>query len=129
MTWENNPILVLSAYAAVVIVFTVVILKLSKDKTRKISTLRLFVQSAAVVAIFMGLLIGPFDQPLFAPLGISPRYRLIGADILGTQFPDGLSIPILACYYGNGRTVTCPIWQLQAYIFPFWNYPRGYQVN
>jgi len=54
----------------------------------------------------------------FAPLGISPRDRLIGADILGTQFPDGISIPILACYYPNGRTVTCPIWQLQAYVFP-----------
>jgi polyferredoxin len=21
------------------------------------------------------------------------------------------------------------LWQLQAYIFPFWDYPRGYQVN
>jgi polyferredoxin len=61
-------------------------------------------------------------------LGISPRDRLIGADILGNQFPDGISFPILACYYPNGRTVTCAIWQLQAYIFPFWSHPRGYDV-
>ena len=132
MVWENNPPLVLSAYAVIVAVGVILLLKLSKDKTRKMSTLRLFVQSAAVVAVFMGLLIGPFDQPLFAPLGTSPRDRLIGGGVngfLGAQFPDGISIPILACYYPNGRTVTCPIWQLQAYVFPFWNYPRGYQVN
>ena len=71
----------------------------------------------------MGLIIGPFNQPgsLFYPLGVSPRDRLIGGDILGNQFPDGISLPILACYYPNGRTVTCAIWQLQAYVFPFWN--------
>jgi polyferredoxin len=76
----------------------------------------------------MGLILGPFNQPLWRPLGPSPRDRLIGADLLGNQFPDGLSVPILACYYPNGRTVTCAIWQIQAYIFPFWNFPRGYQV-
>ena len=128
MSWENSPTIVLSAYALIVAVGIVVILKLSKDKTRKISSLRLFIQVAAVVAVFMGLIIGPFNLPLFRPLGISPRDNLICADVLGNQFPDGISLPILACYYPNGRTVTCAIWQLQAYIFPFWNYPRGYDV-
>ena len=61
-------------------------------------------------------------------LGPSPRDRLVGTNFLGNQFPDGFSFPILACYYPNGRTVTCAIWQIQAYIFPFWNYPRGYDV-
>lgn len=28
----------------------------------------------------------------------------------------------------NGRTVTCPIWQIQAYIFPFWDTGVGYDV-
>jgi ferredoxin-type protein NapH len=132
MVWENNPYLVVSAYAIVVAIGIALILKLSKDKTRKMSSLRLFIQCAAVFVIFMGLLIGPFGTPIFAPLGNSPRDRLIGGGvggILGTQFPDGISIPVLACYYPNGRTVTCPIWQLQAYIFPFWDYSRGYQVN
>jgi ferredoxin-type protein NapH len=130
MPWENSPAIVLSVYALIVAVSIVVILKLSKDKTRKISTLRLFIQVAATIAIFMGLIIGPFNQPtsVFYPLGVSPRDHLIGADVLGNQFPDGISLPILACYYPNGRTVTCPIWQLQAYIYPFWNYPRGYEV-
>jgi ferredoxin-type protein NapH len=129
MSWENSPVIVLSVYALIVAVGIIVILKLSKDKTRKISSLRLFIQVAAVVAVFMGLILGPFNVPRFEPLGISPRDRLIGADVLGNQFPDGISVPILACYYPNGRTVTCAIWQIQAYIFPFWSYPRGYDVN
>jgi ferredoxin-type protein NapH len=129
MPWENSPAIVLPIYALIVVVGIILILKLSKDKTRKISTLRLFIQIVAVVAVFMGLILGPFGVERFAPLGITPRDRLIGADALGNQFPDGISLPILACYYPNGRTVTCPIWQIQAYIFPFWNHPRGYEVN
>ena len=76
----------------------------------------------------MGLILGPFNVERFLPLGITPRDHLLGADVLGNQFPDGISVPILACYYPNGRTVTCAIWQLQAYIFPFWSHPRGYEV-
>jgi len=132
MSWINDPATtIVLGYVLIVAVGIILILKLSKDKTRKISTLRLFIQGAAVVGVFMGLIIGPFNKPgtLFYPLGISPRDRLVGAGFLGNQFPDGISLPILACYYPNGRTVTCAIWQLQAYIFPFWNYPRGYNVN
>jgi ferredoxin-type protein NapH len=129
MVTENSPLLVLSLYALIVALGIVIILRLSKNKTRKISTLRLFIQVAAVVAVFMGLLLGPFNVPIFQPLGPSPRDRLLGADILGAQFPDGISVPFLACYYPNGRTVTCALWQLQAYVFPFWDYPRGYQVD
>lgn len=126
---ENSPLLVVTVFAVIVAVGVVLILKLSKNKTRKFSSLRLFIQVAAVFAVFMGLLVGPFNVPIFQPLGSSPRDRLVGADLLGTQLPDGIPLPILACYYPNGRTVTCPIWMLQAYIFPFWDYPRGYQVN
>lgn len=128
MPWENSPVIVLSLYALAIVVGIILILKLTKDKTRKISTLRLFIQIAAVIAIFMGLIIGPFNQPLWEPLGPSPRDRLLGADFLSTQLPDGIPVPFLACYYPNGRTVTCALWQMQAYIFPFWDYPRGYQV-
>ena len=130
MSLADSSTIILSAYALTVAVGIIAILKFSKDKTRKITSLRLFIQIAAVFAVFMGLLIGPFNQPgsLFYPLGISPRDHLIGSEILGNQFPDGISLPILACYYPNGRTVTCAIWQLQAYVFPFWNYPRGYEV-
>ncbi len=129
MVTENSPILVVSIFTLIVCLGVVLLLKFSKNKTRKISSLRFFIQIAAVFVVFMGLLIGPFNVPIFEPLGPSPRDRLVGADFLGDQLPDGIPLPILACYYPNGRTVTCPIWQLQAYIFPFWDYPRGYQVN
>jgi polyferredoxin len=101
-------------------------LKLTKNQ--KVSNLRFWVQIVAVFAIFFGLLIGPFNVPLYRPLGVSPRDRLIGANFFGNQFPDGLSVPVLACYVPNGRTVTCPIWQIQAYIFPFWDTGIGYDV-
>ena len=128
MTWELPSNIVLPVFAAIILVGIYLILKLAKDKTSKVSSLRLFIQIDAVIAIFMGLILGPFDIPLFLPLGPSPRSLLVGANFLGNQFPDGFSVPVLACYYPNGRTVTCPLWQLQAYIFPFWNYPRGYEV-
>jgi ferredoxin len=124
-----NPVwLILLLYVVIAVLGVFVIYKLTKDRTKRVSSLRLFIQVAAVVAVFMGLIIGPFNVPLFQPLGPSPRDQLVGAGFLDNQFPDGLSIPILACYYPNGRTVTCPIWQLQAYIFPYWNYPRGYMA-
>ncbi len=128
MPWETPVSLVMPIYILAIIVGIALILKLSKDKTRKITSLRFFVQVVAVVAIFMGLILGPFNQPLWEPLGVSPRDRLLGADFLGNQMPDGIPFPVLACYYPNGRTVTCPIWQLQAYVFPFWSYSRGYEV-
>jgi ferredoxin-type protein NapH len=128
MTWENPSYIVLPIYAVIVVVGIYLILKLAKDKTSKVSSLRLFAQISAAFAVFMGLILGPFDVPAFLPLGPAPRSLLVGSNFLGNQFPDGFSVPILACYYPSGRTVTCPLWQLQAYIFPFWNYPRGYGV-
>ena len=126
---EYSPYIVIPIYVMLFALGIILVLKLARNKTRKVSTLRLFVQIAIVFALFMGLIIGPFNQPLFLPLGPSPRDNLLGANLLGNQFPDGISIPVLACYYPNGRTVTCPIWQLQAYVFPFWNLARGYQVT
>lgn len=128
MIWENSSVLVISIFTAITLIGIFVILRLTKDKTSRVSTLRLFIQIIATVAVFMGLILGPFNTPLWAPLGPAPRDRLIGSELLGYQFPDGVSVPILACYYASGRTVTCPIWQMQAYIFPFWDYARGYGV-
>jgi len=128
VVYENPSDIVLPIYVLLTAVGIYLILKLSKDKTSKVSSMRLFVQIAAVFGIFMGLILGPFNIPLYLPLGPSPRSLLLGSKFLGNQFPDGISIPVLACYYPNGRTVTCPLWQIQAYIFPFWNYPSGYGV-
>ncbi len=119
MVTETPVSIALPVYVILLAIGILLIYKLVKDRTRKVSSLRLFIQIAAVVAIFMGIIIGPFNLPAFLPLGPSPRDHLVGANLLGNQFPDGISFPVLACYYPNGRTVTCPIWQLQAYIFPF----------
>ncbi len=130
----DSATVILLLYVVIVAVGIVAILKGIKNKTRKVSILRVFIQVAATVAIFMGLLIGPFGNALWLPLGNAPRDNLLGSnifgqDLLGNQIPDGISIPVLACYYPSGRTVTCPIWQIQAYIFPFWDSGlRGYGV-
>jgi ferredoxin-type protein NapH len=113
-------------FAGLVIAGSILSLRLVKDKTKRISTLRLFIQIAAVLGIFFGLIIGPFNTSLMAPLGIAPRDRLALTNILGLSLPDGISFPVLGCYFGSGRTVTCPIWQVQAYIFPLWNTGSGY---
>ena len=128
MVWENSSVLVVSVFAVIAVVGVFCILRWTKDKTIRVSNLRFFIQILAVVAVFMGLVLGPFNTPFWEPLGPAPRDRLIGTEFFGNQFPDGLSVPILACYYASGRTVTCPIWQIQAYIFPFWNHSRGYAV-
>ena len=57
VVYQNDPYMVLAIFAVIVAVGVILILKLSKDKTRKITTLRLFIQIAAVFAVFMGLLI------------------------------------------------------------------------
>ncbi len=128
MVWGLPSNIVIPVFIASILVGIYLIHKLTKDKTRKISSLRLFIQINALIAIFIGLIVGPFDLPAWQPMGPSPRSLLVGANLLGNQFPDGFSVPVLACYYANGRTVTCAIWQLQAYIFPYWNYSNGYNA-
>ena len=128
MQWEIPAVVVASIFVGLVLLGVFLILKLIKDKTRRVSSLRFWIQIAAVFAVFMGLITGPFNQQLWLPLGSSPRDRLVGIEFLGNQLPDGFPIPILACYFPNGRTVTCAIWQIQAYIFPFWDVGRGYNV-
>ena len=115
--------------AGLVLAGILIILIWIKDRTARVSTLRLFIQIASVTLIFVGLLIGPFGVPQFPQVGSAPREVLLGANVLGTQFPDGISVPVLACWYPSGRTVTCPIWQMQAYIFPFWNTGSGFGWN
>jgi len=65
-----SDVIIVSAFFAIAIAGSVAILKFTKNKTRRISNLRTFIQIIAVVAIFMGLILGPFNQPLWRPLGI-----------------------------------------------------------
>ncbi|MDR2707819.1 MAG: 4Fe-4S binding protein [Nitrososphaerota archaeon] len=128
MSWELPANIVIPLLIAITCLGIFLILKLTKDKTRNISRLRLFIQIIVIPIMFLGLFIGPFNTPLWQPMGTSPRSLLFGADFFGTQFPDGLTVPFMACYYSNGRTVTCGLWQLQAYIFPYFNYANGYDA-
>jgi ferredoxin len=94
-----------------------------KDQTKRLSFLRLFIQVVFVFLIFIGLLLGPFGT---AALGPAPRSSLFFSD--DDLAPDGLAVPVLACYYPSGRSVTCPLWQIQSYIFPFWETGGGWTV-
>jgi len=100
----------------------------TRKKTRKISSLRLFVQIAFVFLIFFGIFIDHKNLPWPAEQ-VAPHEVLLGAKEVGNAMPDGLPVPIFGCYYPCGRTVTCPLWQVQAYIYPFWDAGRGWGVN
>lgn len=116
------------AIAAVSIsVGTVVFAGGLRNKTRKVSSLRLFVQIAFVFILFFGVFIDHQNLPIPAEQ-ISPHEVLIGVNSLG-PLPDGLPFPALSCYYPCGRVVTCPLWQIQTYIYPFWTTGRGWGVN
>ncbi|UCD26380.1 MAG: 4Fe-4S binding protein [Candidatus Bathyarchaeota archaeon] len=126
MTGLIGALLLGTIVGGVIVAGVLAILIWIKDQTRRISYLRVFIQTAAVPVIFFGLIVGPFGLPQDPPVGNAPRDTLVGAEVFGEQFPDGLSVPILACYYPSGRTITCAIWQIQAYIFPFWNTGPGF---
>lgn len=128
MMWYRPSNIVLPIFAAIVLVGIFLILKLVKNKTKNVSSLRLFIQTNAVLALFMGLILGPFNTPLWQPIGTSPRNLLFGLGFLKNQLPDGFAVPVFACYYSHGRTVTCALWELQAYIYPYWDYSDGFAV-
>ena len=74
MSFANSTTLILLAYALIIAVSIIAILKFSKDKTRKITSLRLFIQIAAVFGIFMGLIIGPFIK--LATQSVFPTHHI-----------------------------------------------------
>ncbi len=100
----------------------------TKNKTRKISSLRLLVQIGFIFLIFFGMFIDHQNIPVPAEQ-IAPHEVLIGTDILGISMPDGLPVPFFGCYYPCGRTTTCALWELQTYIYPFWDSGRGWGVD
>ena len=118
MVTENSPTLVLSIYIIVVVLGIVLLLKFSKNKTRKISSLRFFIQIAAVFVVFMGLLIGPFNVPIFEPLGPSPRDRLVGADFLGDQLPMVYLCRYLPVIIQMGEQSPAPYGNFKPTFFP-----------
>jgi polyferredoxin len=122
----NYSVITLSAISVTVAV--VAITWGARQKTRKVSSFRLFVQIGVLLLIFTGIFIDHQNLPWPAEQ-IAPHEVLLGAKEVGDAMPDGLPLPLLACYYPCGRTVTCPLWQAQAYIYPFWDAGRGWGVN
>jgi ferredoxin-type protein NapH len=99
-----------------------------KNKTRNISSLRLFVQIGFIFIIFFGMFIDHRVIPVPAEQ-ITPHEYLIVTDVLGVSMPDGFPVPLFGCYYPCGKTVTCALWELQTYIYPFWDAERGWGVD
>ena len=100
----------------------------TRNKTRKISSLRLFVQIGLVFIIFFGIFVDHYGFPNPAAQ-IAPHEIPIGTSVLGVGMPDGLPAPFFGCYYPCGRTVTCALWQIQTYIYPFFNVGSGWGVQ
>jgi hypothetical protein len=119
---------VITAAAITVSIGVVAVTTGRKNKTRKISSLRLFVQIGAIFLIFTGIFVDHQFLPLPAEQ-IAPHEFLVTTNVLGVSMPDGPPLPILGCYYPCERTVTCPLWQVQTYIYPFWDTGRGWGVN
>lgn len=99
-----------------------------KNKTRNISSLRLFVQIGVVFLIFFGMFIDHRIVPVPAEQ-ITPHEYLVATNVFGVSMPDGFPVPFFGCYYPCGKTVTCALWELQAYIYPFWDTGRGWGVE
>jgi len=99
-----------------------------KNKTRNISSLRLFVQIGVVFLLFFGMFIDHRIIPVPAEQ-ISPHEYLIATDVFGVSMPDGFPVPLFGCYYPCGKTVTCALWELQTYIYPFWDTGHGWGVD
>jgi ferredoxin-type protein NapH len=99
----------------------------TRGKTRKISSFRLFIQIAFVFVIFFGVFIDHQNMPWPAEQ-IAPHEYLLGVSSLSSM-PDGLPLPVFGCWYPCGRTFTCPLWQIQTYIYPFWDVGRGFGVQ
>ena len=99
-----------------------------RKKTRKISSLRLFLQVSLVFLIFFGIFVD--HEILPQPASQIPVHELmVETEIFGVEMADGLPVPFFGCYYPCGRTVTCALWEIQTSIFPFWENTRGWGVD
>jgi ferredoxin-type protein NapH len=100
----------------------------TRNKTRKISSIRLFVQIALMFLIFFGLFVDHFGY-LSPTSELQPHEINLSTNVLGVDLPDGLPAPFFGCFYPCGRTMTCALWQIQAYIYPFFSTGLGWGVH
>jgi ferredoxin-type protein NapH len=99
-----------------------------RNQTRKISSIRLFVQISLIFLLFAGIFVDHYNLPVPAAQ-IAPHEIDIGTSVFGVGMPDGLPAPFFGCFYPCGRIATCSIWQIQAYIYPFFNVGGGWGVH
>jgi hypothetical protein len=69
-----------------------------RNKTAKISSLRLLVQIGLLLLIFFGIFIDHQNLPVPAEQ-VAPHEILIGTNVFGVSMPDGLPAPFFACFY------------------------------
>jgi ferredoxin-type protein NapH len=100
----------------------------TRNKTRKITSTRTLVQIGLIFIIFFGIFIDHYSYPIPAAQ-ISTHEVDISTNVLGVDMPDGLAAPFFSCYYPCGRTVTCALWQIQTYIYPFFQTGGGWGVD
>jgi NAD-dependent dihydropyrimidine dehydrogenase PreA subunit len=99
-----------------------------KKKTRKISSFRVFIQIGLLFLIFAGMFVD--HEILPRPASQLPVHEfLVATDVFGVSMPDGFPVPFFGCYYPCGKTVTCALWEIQTYIYPFWNTSHGWGVD
>jgi polyferredoxin len=100
----------------------------TRNKTRKITAIRTFIQVGLVFIIFFGIFIDHYHYPV--PAAQLATHELdIATNVLGVDMPDGLPAPFFGCYYPCGRGVTCALWQIQTYIYPFFEVGGGWGVH
>ncbi|MFC1486843.1 4Fe-4S binding protein [Thermoproteota archaeon] len=125
--FKPNALLITAAVTTVSI-SAIVAVTGRKKKTRKISSLRLFIQVGLVFLIFFGMFID--HEILPQPASKIPVHEfLIATNVFGVEMSDGFPVPFFGCYYPCGKTVTCALWEIQTYIYPFWQTNRGWGVD
>ncbi len=100
----------------------------TRNKTRKITAIRTFVQVGLIFIIFFGIFIDHYNYPIPAAQ-LSTHELEIGTNVFGVDMPDGLPLPFFGCYYPCGRIGTCTLWQIQTYIYPFFETGGGWGVD
>ncbi len=124
---KPNPVVIGVGVVAAVVAVAALVVGTRGGKTRKISSFRLFIQIAMLFLLFFGVFIDHQNIPVPAEQ-LAPHDFLIGTNEL-SAIPDGIPLPVFGCYYACGRTFTCPLWEMQTYIYPFFDAGRGWGVN
>ncbi len=125
--FKPNPLLITAAATTVCLGAIMAVTGLRK-KTRKISSFRVFIQISLVFLIFFGMFVD--HQILPQPASKVPVHEfLVATNVLGVEMSDGFPVPFFGCYYPCGKTVTCALWEIQTYIYPFWQTDRGWGVD